>query len=200
MDAEQISVSKAEKIIEAVLFAAGYPVTYQKLAEILNYKENEVRKIAASMEASYPGRGIQMVLYDDSCQLCTVEDCESYIKTALGIRRNGNLSKTSLEVLAIVAYNQPVTRAYIEQVRGVDSAYAVNSLIERGLIEAKGRLDVPGRPNLYGTTADFLRCFGLSSIGELPMPEVLLAPDEAESSLLSAEAAEDATEEAAENA
>ncbi len=180
MDNQQIPVSRVPKIIEAVLFAAGYPVSYEKLAEIIGYKPSEIKKIADSMCADYPGRGIQMVCYEDSCQLCTVEDCESYIKAALGIKRNGNLSKSSLEVLAIIAYNQPVTRAYIEQVRGADSAYAVNNLIERGLIEAKGRLDVPGRPNIYGTTADFLRCFGLSSLGELPLPDLLAPAEEAD--------------------
>ena len=91
-----------------------------------------------------------------------------YIKQALGIRDGGNLSKASLETLAIIAYNQPVTRSYIDQVRGVDSAYSVGVLTERELIEEKGRMDVPGRPRLYGTTEAFLRVFGLSDISELP--------------------------------
>ena len=106
--------------------------------------------------------------YDNACQLCTKEKYLPHIRVALGIRRNGTLSNSSIEVLAIVAYHQPVTRAYIDTVRGVDSAYAVSSLLERGLIESVGRLDAPGRPMLYGTTADFLRCFGLSSLSELP--------------------------------
>ncbi len=93
------------------------------------------------------------------------------IREALGIRRGGNLSNSSIETLSIIAYNQPVTRVYIDSVRGVDSSYAVSSLLERGLIECVGRLDQPGRPMLYGTTADFLRCFGLSSLAELPEVE-----------------------------
>ena len=109
-----------------------------------------------------------MLAFDDACQLCTQEKYLPYIREALGIRRSGTLSNSSIEVLAVVAYNQPVTRAYIDAVRGVDSAYAVSSLLERGLIHSIGRLDAPGRPMLYGTTDDFLRCFGLSSLTELP--------------------------------
>ena len=94
--------------------------------------------------------------------------CAHKLLYALGIRHNGNLSNASVETLAIIAYNQPVTRSYVDTVRGVDSSYAIGSLLERGLIESKGRLDAPGRPMLYGTTPDFLRCFGLSSVAELP--------------------------------
>ena len=109
-----------------------------------------------------------LLAFNDCCQLCTKEEYLPYIREALGIRRNGNLSNSSIETLAIIAYNQPVTRSYVDTVRGVDSSYAVSSLLERGLIEAKGRLDAPGRPMLYGTSPDFLRCFGLYSLDELP--------------------------------
>ena len=109
-----------------------------------------------------------MLTFDDCCQLCTKEQYLPFIREALGIRHNGNLSNSSIETLAIIAYNQPVTRSYVDTVRGVDSSYAVGSLLERGLIESKGRLDAPGRPMLYGTTPDFLRCFGLSSVADLP--------------------------------
>ena len=95
-------------------------------------------------------------------------EVEALIKEALGIKRGGNLSNSSMEVLAIIAYNQPVTRAFVDTLRRVDSSYAMNNLIDRGLIECKGRLDVPGRPMLYGTTSDFLRCFGLESLSKLP--------------------------------
>ena len=92
-----------------------------------------------------------------------------YIREALGIRQNGNLSTSSIETLAIIAYNQPVTRAYVDAVRSVDSSYAISNLLDRGLIESKGRImDAPGRPMLFGTSAGFLRCFGLSSLSELP--------------------------------
>ena len=167
----EYSDAEAAMIIEAVLFAAGYPVTYTKLGKVLNMTEARVKTIVKNMVEEYgeeSQRGIILLALPDSAQLCTKECYSSQIKEALGIKRGGNLSASSLEVLATVAYNQPVTRAYIDTVRGVDSAYAINSLSEKGLIEACGRLDAPGRPVLYRTTDDFLRCFGLSSLDELP--------------------------------
>ncbi|MBQ7828531.1 MAG: SMC-Scp complex subunit ScpB [Clostridia bacterium] len=160
-------------IIEAVLFAAGYPVSYSKLAAVTGGTPAEIKKLVNSREAQYNApndlpRGIMLLCFADSCQLCTKAEYGSYIREALGIKRGGNLSASSLEVLAIVAYNEPVTRSFIDTVRGVDSAYAVNSLTEKHLIEACGRLDVPGRPILYRTTEDFLRVFGMSSLVELP--------------------------------
>ena len=116
-----------------------------------------------------------LLTFDSSCQLCTNEKYLPYIREALGIKRGGNLSASSLEVLAIAAYNQPVTRAFIDTVRGVDSAYAVGSLLDKELIAPVGRLDAPGRPMLYGTTEKFLRVFGLSSIKELPEADSVLA-------------------------
>ena len=115
----------------------------------------------------YP-RGVILLTFDDSCQLCTKQEYLQHIRVALGIRRTGSLSTSCIEALAIVAYSQPTTRAYVDNVRGVDSTYAMTTLLERGLIEAKGRLDAPGRPMLYGTTAGFLRCFGLTSLDDLP--------------------------------
>ena len=157
-------------ILEAVLFAAGYPIEYEKLAAVAEVSETEVREAALALQKQYEadGRGFQLVLYADSCQLCTREGYESYIRNALGIKQSGRLSASCLEVLAIIAYNQPVTKAVIEQIRGVDSSYALGVLGEKSLIESVGRLDVPGKPNLYGTTSDFLRVFGLSSLEELP--------------------------------
>jgi segregation and condensation protein B len=112
-------------------------------------------------------------MFSDSCQLCTDELYERQVKTALGMRHGGALSSSSMETLAIIAYNQPATKSFIEQVRGVDSTYAITTLCEKQLIEVVGRLDVPGKPNLYATTETFLRCFGLSSLEELPKTEVL---------------------------
>ena len=109
-----------------------------------------------------------LLCFDDGCQLATKEEYGDYVRNALGIRRGGNLSASSLEVLAIVAYNEPVTRAFIDTVRGVDSSYAVTSLADKHMIERCGRLDVPGRPILYRTTDDFLRVFGLNSLNDLP--------------------------------
>ncbi len=166
------AVEEFESVLEAILFAAGHPVAYAKLAEIFEMSPSLLKEKVIAFSEVYnnavPERGILLLTYDDSCQLCSKEKFLPHIRAALGIRRSGTLSNSSIEVLAIIAYNQPVTRAYVDAVRGVDSAYAVSSLLERNLIEAVGRLDAPGRPMLYGTTADFLRCFGLSSLSELP--------------------------------
>lgn len=171
--AELFTISEQTKeTLEAVLFAAGHPITYEKLAQVFEIPLREVKGLVEEYAAEYNNgkvtRGIMLLTFDDCCQLCTKEDYIREIRIALGIRRGGNLSASSLETLSIIAYNQPVTRAYIDTVRGVDSSYAVNSLVERGLIESKSRLDAPGRPMLYTTTSTFLRCFGLNSIEDLP--------------------------------
>lgn len=162
------------RISESILFAAGHPIEYKQLGAIFGIDEDEIKKVLIRYSDVYNNdadgmpRGVMLALYDTSCQLCTKPEYISYIRQALGIKKNGNLSPSSIEVLSIVAYNQPVTRAYIDAVRGVDSSYAVSSLLDRGLIACRGRLDAPGRPMLYGTTEDFLRCFGLASVSELP--------------------------------
>ena len=171
--------SRLKATIEAILFAVGYPIKYSKLAAVLELEEGQVEALVDEMTDTYVGRGVQLVKLGDSCQLCTREEYFDYVKDALGIKKNGALSKSSLETLAIIAYNQPVTKAYVEQVRGSDSSYAFGVLSDRGLIYVKDRLDVPGRPNLYATTADFLRIFGLSSLSELPDINIA-APDEDE--------------------
>jgi segregation and condensation protein B len=160
-------------VIEAILFAAGFPVKYEKIAQTLEITEDELKNILSSEAFSYENRGIRLVMFSDSCQLCTDELYERQVKTALGMRHGGALSSSSMETLAIIAYNQPATKSFIEQVRGVDSTYAITTLCEKQLIEVVGRLDVPGKPNLYATTETFLRCFGLSSLEELPKTEVL---------------------------
>ena len=167
------SVQDVERAIEAILFAAGYPVKYEKLAEVIGLPQRDIRHLIARMAEGYGNRGIQLLLYPDTCQLTTKEIFAPYIREALGIKRGGNLSASSLEVLAVVAYNQPVTRSYVDIIRGVDSSYAVTSLLDKGLIEAVGRLDAPGRPMLYGTTDKFLRVFGLNSLADLPETEAL---------------------------
>jgi segregation and condensation protein B len=161
-----------EEAIEAILFAAGHPVSYETLAKTFELRgpilRNMVKEYAERYNKSKVPRGVILLAMDKECQLCTKPKYLSYIRSALGIRRNGTLSAANMETLAIVAYHQPVTRAYIDAVRGVDSSYAVSTLVERGLIEAKGRLDAPGRPVLFGTSTGFLRCFGLNSVEELP--------------------------------
>ena len=180
---KQIDNKNLEKAIEAILFAAGHPVTYAKLAEVLGYFEAQIKKKVIAFAQKYNDnerRGIMLLAFENSCQLCTREEFLPYIKAALGIRKGGNLSSSSLEVLAIIAYNQPTTRAFIDDVRGVDSAYIVGSLLEKNLIEVCGRLDVPGRPNLYRTTATFLRCFGIESLEQLPYVEIQRNENEGE--------------------
>jgi len=177
MDTPMEQIKNLEAAIEAILYAAGHPIAYDKIAEVLGLTVKDTKKIIEHMAEAYnkegSGRGIMLLTFDDSCQLCTKEIFATYIREALGIRRGGNLSASSMEVLAIVAYNQPVTRTYIDTIRGVDSNYSVNSLIDKELIVAVGRLDAPGRPTLYGTTEKFLRVFGLSSLEELPETELM---------------------------
>ena len=169
---EALALEKIDEIIEAILFAAGHPVTYTQIAKVFDISPSLARQHVEDYADRYNSsefpRGVILVTFEDSCQLCTKQQYLSYIREALGIRRNGTLSNSSIETLAVIAYNQPVTRAYVDTVRGVDSSYAVASLLERKLIEAKGRVDAPGRPILYGTTEDFLRCFGISSLADLP--------------------------------
>lgn len=161
-----------EEALEAVLFAAGHPITYATLARVFELTPAVVKDKVFEYALKYNDptipRGVILLTYKDSCQLCTKEHYLHEIREALGIRKSGSLSTSSMEVLAIVAYNQPVTRAFVDTLRRVDSSYAMNNLLDRGLITATGRLDVPGRPMLYGTTSDFLRCFGLSDLDSLP--------------------------------
>lgn len=182
MDNQVDQLKNIEGAIEAILYAAGYPVKYSKLAEVLGLDEHNVRTLVEHMAKTYNSdkskRGISLLTFEETCQFCTKEQYAPYIREALGIRRGGNLSASSMEVLAIVAYNQPITRTFVDQVRGVDSSYAMNSLIDKGLIEACGRLDAPGRPMLYATTEKFLRVFGLLSLSELPATETVLPPKE----------------------
>ena len=161
-----------EEALEAILFAAGHPITYATLARVFELTpavvKDKVFEYAMKYNDPTMPRGVILLTYKDSCQLCTKEHYLNEIRDALGIRKSGSLSTSSMEVLAIVAYNQPVTRAFVDTLRRVDSSYAMNNLLDRGLIIATGRLDVPGRPMLYGTTSDFLRCFGLSDLDSLP--------------------------------
>ncbi|MBR6676237.1 MAG: SMC-Scp complex subunit ScpB [Clostridia bacterium] len=172
-DGPNYSMEERFAIIEACLFAAGHPLTYERLADVLNLTVAECEDTVEKMVAVYNNdspipRGVMLVRFPESCQLCTQESYGDQIKIALGMKRGGNLSQSLLEVLAVIAYNQPTTRAFVDAVRGVDSSYAVGSLVEKDLIEQCGRLDAPGRPSLYRTTTKFLRVFGISELSELP--------------------------------
>ncbi len=162
-----------EEALEAILFAAGHPISYATLARVFEMTPAKVKDKVFDYSLIYNNstdipRGVVLLTFKDTCQLCTKEKYLTEIRDALGIKKSGTLSSSSLEVLAIVAYNQPVTRAFVDTLRRVDSSYAMNNLLDRGLIASIGRLDVPGRPMLYATTNDFLRCFGLSDLDELP--------------------------------
>jgi len=159
-----------ESTIEAVLFAAGEPVPAGRIASVAGVVEDEVFAAAKSLADyySYSQRGICLVRTDNKLQLCSAPEYAGEVIHVLEKRRPPKLSQTSLEVLAICAYFQPVTRAYVEQVRGVDSSYTMGVLLERGLIESCGRLDVPGRPTIYKTTDLFLRSMGITNLSELP--------------------------------
>lgn len=182
MEEQLEQIKSLESAVEAILFAAGYPVKYSKIAEVLGLDVANTKNIIEHMSEEYNGarskRGINLLMFPETCQLSTKEQYAPYIREALGIKRGGNLSASSMEVLAVVAYNQPVTRSFVDQVRGVDSSYAMNSLIDKDLIEACGRLDAPGRPMLYVTTEKFLRVFGINSLSELPATEIMLPPKE----------------------
>lgn len=156
--------------LEAVLFAAGDAVSIERLAAALETTPAELLTAAAALEDRYDfeNRGILLLRLEDKLQLATRPQYAPYVRRVTESRRPSSLSPAALEVLTIIAYRQPVTRAFIDQLRGVDSANTVSSLAEKGFIEEAGRLDVPGRPVLFRTTEQFLRSFSLSSIDELP--------------------------------
>lgn len=164
-----------DSILESVLFAAGDPVSIKRLCALLDKTEEEIYDSAKRLADGYSfeRRGIRLLQLEDSLQLCSAPENGEYVRLALESRKPPRLSPAAMEVLTMVAYFQPVTKTYIEQIRGVDSSYTVGLLTERELIEPCGRLDVPGRPLLYKTTAGFLRAFGLSSLEELPEIEEL---------------------------
>lgn len=156
--------------VEAVLFAAAEPIEYTKIAAALGMDDEQILLCIDALNEKYNAddSGICLLQLDAKYQLCSKKEYVEAVRNVLDLKRNAPLSQAAFEVLAIIAYNQPITKPYIEQIRGVDCSGVVNTLCQRGLIEEKGRLDVPGRPVLYGTTSDFLRCFSLNSLSELP--------------------------------
>lgn len=156
--------------LEAMLFAAGDPVEASKLAEVLDIDIESVTKMLGHLGALYDEResGLMLIKIDSKYQLCTREKHSEEVRKLLEIKKNTPLSNAAFEVLAIIAYNKTVTRSFVEQVRGVDCSGPISSLVQKGLIEEKGRLDLPGRPLIYGTTDRFLRCFSLNSLDDLP--------------------------------
>ena len=165
-----MGAEKLKPAIEAILFACGTPAELTKIAQALEIKEEKAEELLKSLMEDYSSRksGIKIVRLGKSYQMCTEKEYAEIIRTVLDLRRNSPLSQAALEVLAIIAYNQPVTKAFVEQIRGVDCSGVVSSLVARELIEEKGRLELPGRPLIYGTTENFLRCFNVSDVSELP--------------------------------
>jgi len=161
--------------MEAILFAAGEPVPAARIALVLGIETEEVLSCAKLLadEYSFRRRGIRLVRMGDSLQMCSAPEYSQSITLALERRKPPRLSQSALEVLSICAYFQPVTRAYVDQVRGVDSSYTMGILLERGLIESCGKLDVPGKPSIYKTSELFLRTVGITNLDELPkLPDI----------------------------
>ncbi|MBR1534616.1 MAG: SMC-Scp complex subunit ScpB [Ruminococcus sp.] len=156
--------------IEAILFSAGDSVELSRLALSLELPESSVKTQLDILMKEYEEaeRGITIIRLNNSYQMVSVKQFAPQVRKAMDLRRNIPLSQAAMEVLAVIAYNQPVTKSFVEQVRGVDCSGVIGSLTTKDLIEEKGRLELPGRPLLYGTTENFLRCFSISSLDELP--------------------------------
>ena len=182
MSLESLDLREVESAIEGILFASGEPLPIDRICLALDLDRPTAEQVLQKLGDYYAfeRRGIRLVRMEDSYQLCSSPDYADVIRKAFEIRKTAKLSQPALEVLTIIAYYQPTTRAYIDQVRGVDSAYTVTTLLERGLIEACGRLDAPGRPSLYRTSALFLRTMGMQSLDELPVLPDLSSDEGAE--------------------
>lgn len=177
-----MEMREMEAAIEAILFASGEPISLTRLADAIDIEETTTEKLIAALSdrMDAENRGLKVLKLGDCYQLSTKTEYAPYIKAALSTRRESLLSAAAFEVLAIIAYHQPVTRGYINQVRGVDCKEVMDKLEEKMLIEECGRLDAPGRPRLYGTTTDFLRTFGLQNLSALPVVSVEKTAEEPE--------------------
>ncbi len=166
-------IKKIEGAAEAIIFASGEPVTTERIADVLELDRHTAEKVLNNLSDHFNAEnaGIRLIELEGGWQMCTRPEYADEVREALDMRRNMPLSQAALEVIAVIAYNQPVTKAFIEQVRGVDCSGVVSSLVSKGLIEERGRLELPGRPLVYGTTSDFLRCLGISSLDGLPPVE-----------------------------
>lgn len=173
-ESEVLTFNQMRAAAEAILFAAGEPVEVAKIAQALDIEIEDAQTVLRSCAEQLDEResGICLLKLGEKYQLCTRQEYADNVRSVLDMKRNVPLSSAAFEVLAVVAYNQPVTKAYVEQVRGVDCSGVISTLCQKGLVEEKGRLDLPGRPLLYGTTAEFLKCFCIESLSELPeLPE-----------------------------
>lgn len=157
-------------VIEAILFASGEPVEFDRLCACAGAELSELHALVGLLNDSYSDNGsaLEVLRLENCYQLAAKKEYAPYIKSAMETKKSAALSSAAMETLTIIAYNQPVTRSFIDDIRGVDSSGVVTSLLEKELIKEAGRLDIPGKPVLFATTENFLRCFGLSSIQELP--------------------------------
>ena len=162
------TISELEKSVQAILFAAGDPYEKERLTKLLGINRETLDQVVQRVNDLYQQTAFVILDLDQSYQMVTREEYAAVIREALEVKNNTPLSQAALEVLAIIAYNQPVTKSFDEQIRGVDSSSVVNSLVAKGLVQEMGRLEIPGRPISYGTTEHFLRCFGMQSIETLP--------------------------------
>ena len=183
---------ETDSIIESVLVASGDPFPIERLMALLDLSREEVLAAARRLGDGYryENRGVRLLILEDSLQLGSAPENADWVRRALDTRKPARLSPAALEVLAIAAYFQPVTRTYVEQIRGVDSSYTVGLLVDKGFLEPCGKLDAPGRPTLFRTTAAFLRVFGLESLEELPAYGDAAAPESADAAELAAGLAE----------
>lgn len=167
---ENLDMKEIESAVEGILFASGDPVHIDRICIALEADRPTAERVLQSLmdHYAYDRRGVRLLHVEDTWQLCSAPDYAEVIRRAFEIRKPAKLSQPALEVLTVIAYYQPVTRAYVDQIRGVDSAYTVGLLLDRKLIEDCGRLQVPGRPRLYRTTKNFLRSFHLHSLEDLP--------------------------------
>ena len=165
-----MTVKELIPAFEAVLFSGGEPLSIERFSQVFDITPETVTEVMNQLSAQLDknNRGIKLLRMENTYQLATKEAYAEYIKKAFDIKRRTPLSPAALEVLAVIAYNQPVTKSFIEQVRGVDCSGVVTTLFEKGLVEELGSLELPGRPLLYGTTKNFLRCFSMSDLSELP--------------------------------
>ena len=163
-----------ERAVEAILFAAGEPVELKRLSQALGCEPGEVQEAADRLadQLAFQRRGVRVVRLDGAYQMCSAGEMADLVARALETRKPPKLSASQLETLSVIAYYQPATKAMVEQIRGVDSSYSITALLHKKLIEECGRLNVPGRPNQYRTTPDFLRTFGLSGLQDMPELEL----------------------------
>ncbi len=165
-----MKLNEIEAAVEAILFASGEPLETERIAEALEEDKDIIESVLCSLQKQLDDAesGICLVKMDNLYQLCTRQKYAEQVRAVLEIKKNAPLSNAAFEVLAVIAYNQPVTKAFVEQVRGVDCSGVIQTLTLKGLIEERGRLELPGRPLIYGTTPEFLKCFCVNNLSELP--------------------------------